>query len=291
MDSMQAIIQRALGGPEVLELVEVDPPEPGPGEVLVRVRAAGVNPADWKARSGRVEGLGEPPFRVGYEFSGEAEGRDVYGLWLTRWGAYAEYVAAPREALAPKPPSLDHVHAAALPTAALTAWQGLADAGLSAGQRVLIHAAAGGVGHLAVQIAKHLGAYVIGTARAENHDFLRALGADELIDYTAVDFTEHVAEVDVVYDLVGGSYGSRSLRVLAEGGILLDAQGNDATADPRYRRFYVRASGEDLAQIGDLVEAGRLRVEVAEVLPLSAAAKAHALSESGHVRGKLVLTP
>ncbi|KAA9162860.1 NADP-dependent oxidoreductase [Amycolatopsis acidicola] len=289
---MQAINQQALGGPEVLEPVDVAVPEPGPGEVLVRVRAAGVNPADWKVRSGEVETPWPPPFRLGYEFSGEAEGRDVYGLWLTRWGAYAEYVIVPREVLAPKPASLDHVHAAALPTAALTAWQGLLGvAGLSAGQRVLIHAAAGGVGHLAVQIAKSVGAHVIGTARAENHDFLRALGAAELIDYTAEDFTKRVSGVDVVYDLVGGSYGSRSLEVLADDGILLDAQGNDASGDARYRRVYVQSSAVDLAKISELVEAGRLRVEVAEVLPLADAAKAHALSEAGHVRGKLVLVP
>jgi len=284
---MRAITVRAFGGPEVLEFGDVEEPEPGPGEVLVRVRAAGVNPADWKVRSGELGVLGPAPLRLGYDFSGEAEGREVFGMWLTKWGAYAEYVAVPREALAPKPPSLDHVHAAAMPTAALTASQALADV---AGKRVLIHAAAGGVGHIAVQIAKARGAHVLGTARAANHDFLRELGADELIDYSAVDFTEAVRDVDLVYDLVGGSYGKRSLEVLAPGGILLDAQGNDAEGDPRYRRFYVRSSGEDLVRLTELVESGRLRVHVQETLPLADAEKAHELSESGRVRGKIVLT-
>jgi NADPH:quinone reductase-like Zn-dependent oxidoreductase len=284
---MRAINQEVLGGPEVLHLVETETPEPGPSEVLVRVRAAGVNPADWQVRSGAVD-LGAPPFRVGYEFSGEVDGREVYGHWLTRWGAYAEYVAVAPAALAPKPSSVDHVHAAALPVAALTAFQALAQ--VRSGQRVLIHAAAGGVGHLAVQIAKSRGAYVIGTARAENHAFLRELGADELIDYTAIDFTRAVRDVDVVYDLVGGDYGSRSLEILTPEGVLLDAAGDDASADGRYRRFQASPSGDDLAGIGELVDTGRLRVHVAQVLPLEEAAKAHELSETGRVRGKIVLT-
>jgi NADPH:quinone reductase-like Zn-dependent oxidoreductase len=289
---MRAINQQVFGGPEVLQVVDVDPPEPGPGEVLVRVRAAGVNPADWKVRAGSVDRLGSPPFRLGYDVSGEVDGREVYALWLTRWGAYAEYVAVPEEALAPKPPSLDHVHAAALPTAALSAWQALVNvAEVQPGQRVLIHAAAGGVGHLAVQIAKAVGAHVIGTARAANHGFLRELGADELIDYTTTDFTAALRDVDVVYDLVGSDYGSRSLAVLAPTGMLLDAVGDDAEGDPRYRRFYVNPSGADLARITELVETGKLRVHVEQVLPLEDAAKAHKLSETGRVRGKIVLTP
>jgi len=296
---VRAIEQRVLGGPEVLELVEVDRPVPGSGEVLVRVRAAGVNPADWKVRSGQVGRQMQPPLRLGLDLSGvvEGTGQEVYALWLSQWGAYAEYVAVAEAALAPKPPSLDHVHAAALPTAALTAWQALVNvAGLQAGQRVLIHAAAGGVGHLAVQIAKGLGAHVIGTARAGNHAFLRELGADELIDYTAVDFATVVHDVDVVYDLVGGEYGSRSLATLKPDGLLIDAQGDDAQSydaqpGPRYRRFYVTPSGADLARITELVEAGHLRVHVDQVLPLEDAAKAHELSESGRVRGKIVLTP
>lgn len=290
---MRAINQQVIGGPEVLELVEVDRPEPGPGEVLVRVRAAGVNPADWKIRSGLATRQFEPPLRVGYDFSGVVEetGEEVYGLWLSRWGAYADYVAVPASALAPKPPSLDHVHAAALPTAALTAWQALVNvADVRPGYRVLIHAASGGVGHFAVQIAKSLGAHVIGTARAANHEFLRELGADELIDYTETDFAEAIRDVDVAYDLVGGDYGSRSLPALTPDGVLLDAVGDDAGTDPRYRRFFVTPSGADLARITDLVETGRLRVHVETVLPLEDAVNAHELSQSGRVRGKIVLT-
>ncbi|RZS37093.1 NADPH:quinone reductase-like Zn-dependent oxidoreductase [Herbihabitans rhizosphaerae] len=292
---MRAINQQVLGGPEVLELVEVDPPVPADGEVLVRVRAAGVNPADWKLRSGVVDRIGPPPFRLGLEFSGvvEGTGEEVFALWLSRAGAYAEYVAVPGEALARKPSSVDHTHAAALPGAALTAWQALAGvAGVHSGQRVLVHAAAGGVGHLAVQIAKARGAYVIGTARADKHEFVRSLGADEVVDYTAVDFTEAIDPVDVAYDLVGGDYGSRSLSIVDSGGVLLDAVGDDAEGggDPRYRRFYVSPSGADLAEIAALVDAGTLRVHVEQTLDLADAAKAHQLSESGRVRGKIVLT-
>ncbi|NIH85613.1 NADP-dependent oxidoreductase [Amycolatopsis granulosa] len=283
---MRAVDVRALGGPEVLEVVDAPRPVPGPGEVLVRVHAAGVNPADWMLRRGLIEQWPfAPPFRLGLDFSGVVEetGEEVFGLVMSQWGAYAEYVAVPSSALAPKPAELDHVAAAASPTAVLTATQALA--GVRPGQRVLIHAAAGGVGHVAVQVAKARGAYVIGTARSANHDFLRALGADELIDHTAVDFTTAVAGVDVVYDLVGGSYGSRSLEVLTPDGVLIDAQGNDATEDPRYRRFYVQPSGAELASAVEGV-----RVHVSQVLPLEDAAKAHELSESGRVRGKIVLT-
>ncbi|GHE96150.1 NADPH:quinone reductase [Amycolatopsis deserti] len=277
---------RALGGPEVLELVDAPRPVPGPGEVLVRVHAVGVNPADWKLRRGLVDGVGlTPPFRLGLDFSGVVEetGEEVFGLVMSQWGAYAEYVAVPAAALAPKPAGRDHVAAAAAPTAVLTATQALAE--VRPGQRVLIHAAAGGVGHVAVQVAKARGAYVIGTARSANHEFLRELGADELIDHTAVDFTTAVSEVDVVYDLVGGSYGGRSLVVLKPDGVLIDAQGNDAAEDPRYRRFHVQPSGAALARAVEGV-----RVHVSQVLPLEDAAKAHELSESGRVRGKIVLT-
>ncbi|OXM73806.1 MULTISPECIES: NADP-dependent oxidoreductase [Amycolatopsis] len=283
---MRAVDVRALGGPEVLELVDAPRPVPGAGEVLVRVHAVGVNPADWKLRRGLVDGVGlVPPFRLGLDFSGVVEetGEEVFGLVMSQWGAYAEYVAVPSSALAPKPAGLDHVTAAASPTAVLTAAQALDD--VRPGQRVLIHAAAGGVGHVAVQVAKARGAYVIGTARSANHEFLRELGADELIDHTVADFTSAVSDVDVVCDLVGGDYGARSLRVLRPDGVLIDAQGNDATEDPRYRRFHVQPSGAALARAVDGV-----RVHVSQVLPLEDAAKAHELSESGRVRGKIVLT-
>ncbi|MFI6365481.1 NADP-dependent oxidoreductase [Nocardia sp. NPDC050630] len=297
---MLAITQQRFGGPEVLEIVEVDRPSAGPGEVLVRVAATGMNAADWKLRSGLVRKLGDPPFTLGFDVSGIVDavgagverfrvGDEVYGMVLSRSGGYAEYVVAQEEFLAPKPAILDHIHAAAVPTAVLTAWQGLTE--VVAGQRVLVHAAAGGVGHFAVQIAKDRGAYVIGTARAANHEFLRGIGADELIDYTTSDFAGIVRDVDVVFDLVGGDYGSRSLPVLAADGRLIDAQGNDADSDPRYERLYVDPSGRDLRELTALFETGRLHVEVDQVLPMAEVVKAHHLSESGRVRGKIVLVP
>ncbi|WP_433723394.1 NADP-dependent oxidoreductase [Nocardia sp. CA-129566] len=297
---MLTITQRTFGAPEVLEIVEVDRPSAGPGEVVVRVAATGMNAADWKLRSGLVRKLGDPPFTLGFDVSGIvaevgpgveqfAVDDEVYGMVLSRHGAYAEYVVAQADFLAPKSAGLDHIHAAAVPTAVLTAWQGLAE--VDAGQRVLVHAAAGGVGHLAVQIAKNRGAHVIGTARTANHEFLRDVGADEVIDYTTTDFADAVRDIDVVFDLVGGAYGSRSLPVLADGGRLIDAQGNDAEDDPRYERLYVTPSGSDLRELSAWFDDGRLRVEIDQVLPMAEVVKAHHLSESGRVRGKIVLVP
>lgn len=297
---MKAISQRVLGGPEVLEIVEVDTPQPGPGEVLVRVAATSVNAADWKLRAGVVDRLGPPPFTLGLDVSGTVAavgqgttdfrpGDEVFGMVRSRSGAYAEYVVVPADSLAGKLDFLDHVHAAALPTAGLTAWQALRE--LQPGQRVLVHAAAGGVGHLAVQIAKARGTFVIGTARSANHGFLRELGADEVIDYTTTDFTTAATEIDVVLDLVGGEYGPRSLTILRPDGRLIDTQRDDPLDDPRFYRHFVAASGSDLAELTDLIAHGKLRVEVAQVMPLADAARAHQLSESGRVRGKLVLTP
>ncbi|MEV6096508.1 NADP-dependent oxidoreductase [Nocardia sp. NPDC051981] len=296
---MKAISQRTLGGPDVLETVEVDVPRPGTGEVLVRVAATSINAADWKLRSGAVTKLGPPPFTLGFDLSGVVTavgaevtefrpGDEVFGNVLSRSGAYAEYTVTPARFLAHRPAGLDHIHAAALPTAVLTAWQAFTD--VQPGQRVLVHAAAGGVGHLAVQIAKARGAYVIGTARAANHDFLRGLGVDELIDYTATDFTTAVSAVDIVFDLVGGDYAARSLRVLTPHGRMIDAQGEEPLDDPHYHRLWFTPSGADLRAVADLVAAGRLRAEIDRVMSLADAAEAHKLSESGRVRGKIVLT-
>ncbi|MFE5287826.1 NADP-dependent oxidoreductase [Nocardia sp. NPDC056611] len=296
---MKAISQRTLGGPGVLETVEVERPRPGAREVLVRVEATSINAADWKLRSGAITKLGPPPFTLGLDLSGVVtevgaevtefrSGDEVFGNVVSRSGANAEYTVTPAEFLARKPAGLDHVRAAALPTAALTAWQALAE--VTPGQRVLVHAAAGGVGHLAVQIAKARGAYVIGTARTTNHEFLRDLGADELIDYTTTDFATAVRDVDLAFDLVGGDYAARSLRVLTPHGRVIDAQGEEALDDPRYHRHYFTPSGADLARVAELVVAGRLRAVVDRVLPLTDAAAAHALGESGRVRGKIVLT-
>ncbi|MEU5688585.1 NADPH:quinone reductase [Streptomyces venezuelae] len=308
---MRAVSPRAWGAPENLVPVEVDRPEPGLTEILVRVHAAGVNPVDWKTRAEGAFGTwGDTPI-LGYDVSGVVEevgpgvtlyqpGDAVFGMprFPEQTGGYAEFVAAPARRFAPKPASLSHVEAAALPLAALTAWQGLIEtAGLRAGQRVLIHAAAGGVGHLAVQIAKAHGAYVIGTARADKHDFLRSLGADELIDYTATDFSEAVRDVDVVLDGVGGVYGDRSLPVLRRGGHLVTLPDPGGLPDPgRAAELGVHAGWTivepdrlGLLEIARLVDEGKLRVEVDTVLPLEEAAKAHAYGEQGRTQGKIVL--
>lgn len=309
--SMHAVSQRSFGGPEVLDLVETDRPEPGPGQVLVRVRAAGVNPADGKIRSGNVRRFGEPPFTLGLDLSGVVEavgaevtrfrpGDVVFGNAFPPHGAYAQYAVASEQWLAAVPHGLDHVHAAALPTVGLTAWQALTRAvSLSPGQRVLIHGAAGGIGHLAVQIAKAHGAYVVGTARTGRHAFLRDLGADEVIDYTQVDFSQAVRNVDVVLDPLADDYGPRSLAVLAPGGTLIDVRGTGpdrstvreqaAARGLRFVEFGFTPSGTDLESIAELTDSGALQVSVEKVLPLREAAEAHRLSEGGQVKGKVVL--
>jgi NADPH:quinone reductase-like Zn-dependent oxidoreductase len=309
---MKAISQDALGGPDVLKMVEVDRPEPGPTEVLVRVEAAGLNPTDWKCRAGGLMDT-PPPFVLGWDVSGVVEatglgqalykpGDEVFGMlrYQQGHGAFAEYVTAPSRHFVRKPANIDHVQAAAIPLAALTAWQALVDvAGVKEGRRTLIHAAAGGVGHLAVQIAKARGAYVIGTASAGKHDFLRGLGADELVDYLTEDFAEVVRDVDVVIDTMGGDYGPRSLRTMREGGTIvslvlsrLDPGVHERAAELgiRSEAMLVEPDHAALRAIAALVAAGRLRVEIAAVLPLAEAAKAHELGETGHTTGKIVLT-
>lgn len=311
MPTMLAVTAREWGAPEVLTPIEIERPEPGLTEILVRVHAAGVNPVDWKTRaSGAFVTWGEVPI-VGWDVSGTVEavgpgvtrfapGDEVFGMpaFPRQAGAYAEFVVAPSRHFTRKPGNISHIEAAALPLAGLTAWQALIDtAELRAGQRVLIHGAAGGVGHLAVQIAKAHGAYVIGTARADKHDFLRAIGADEVIDYTAVDFAAELRDVDIVLDSVGGDYGVRSLPVLRRGGRLVTLAGPDglpdaADADARGVRAdwpVVEPDSAGLAAIAELVAAGELRAEIDRVLPLTEAAKAHAYGETGRTRGKIVL--
>ncbi|MGF1425283.1 NADP-dependent oxidoreductase [Kitasatospora sp. LaBMicrA B282] len=309
---MLAVVQHDFGGPEVLRPAEVARPVPGPGEVLVRVAAAGVNPADWRIRSGEVRRFGEPPFTLGLDLAGEVAGlgpevsgfrvgQAVLGIAFPPHGAYAQYAVVAQERLAAVPAGLDLVQAAALPTAGLTAFQALTHvAPVTAGRRVLVHAAAGGVGHLAVQLAKARGGYVIGTARAEKHAFLRRLGADELIDHTRQDFAQAVRDVDVVLDPIAGDYGPRSLAVLAPGGTLVDVRGTGpdrtvtralaAERGLRYVEFGFTPVGADLAQLAALAADGRVRPALAEVLPLTEAAAAHRLSETGRVPGKIVLT-
>jgi NADPH:quinone reductase-like Zn-dependent oxidoreductase len=309
-ERMRAIRQEELGGPEVLKLVEVERPDPRPTEMLVRVHAAGVNPVDWKTRA-RGGYLGEPPFTVGWDVSGVVEaiglgvtrfapGDEVFGMpWFPREAAaYAEYVTAPSRHFAAKPAGLSQVEAGGLPLAGLTAWQILVDIlDLQPGRRVLVTAAAGGVGHLAVQIAKTRGAYVIGTARQAKHAFLRELGADELIDYTQTDFAGAVGDLDVVVDLIGGSSSVHAAPTLKPGGALVPVTGGRdaeiaAAAARRGLRLVtplVEPDHAGLEGLASLVDAGRLRVEIDTVLPLADAARAHELGERGRTRGKIVL--
>lgn len=312
MPRMRMISQRSLGGPEVLEVVDTERPTPGSGEVLVRVHAAGVNPADRKVRSGYVRLFGDPPFTLGHEFSGVVTevgqevggfqpGDEVFGWVTPPHGAYADYVVVPATSVAAKPASIDHVHAAALPIAGLTAWQALVKVGqVRAGQRVLVHGAAGGVGHLAVQIAKANGAHVIGTARAAKHDFLRELGADELIDHTAEDFAD-TRNVDLVLDTISGEVGLRSLATLNPDGAVIDVVGigfdrtavkeRAAASGLRFVELNLEPAPGDLAALAEVVDRDGLRPFVAETLPLTDAVKAHELTESGQLRGKVVLVP
>ena len=308
MTTMRAVRQDVLGGPEVLTEVEVERPAPGLSQVLVRVHGAGVNPTDWQHRA--AGNLLEPPFTLGWDVSGVVEetgfgvtifkpGDEVFGMlpYPHGVGSHAEYAVGPARAFAAKPAAIDHVQAGAIPLAGLTAWQALVDtAHLTAGQRVLIHAAAGGVGHLAVQIAKARGAHVIGTASAVNHGLVRRLGADEVIDYRSEDFESVVSGVDVVLDPVGGDYPARSLRALRPGGTLVSLQplptavlSAAAALDIRAAAMLVEADHAGMAALADLVTAGKLWPVVAGTFPISQAAKAHEIGETGHVAGKLVL--
>ncbi|MGW2730656.1 NADP-dependent oxidoreductase [Streptomyces sp. NPDC001494] len=310
VNTMRAIRQDVLGGPEVLKEVRVERPAPRPNEVLVRVRAAGVNPTDWKHRA--TGGfLGEPPFVLGWDVSGEVAetgigvaafrpGDEVFGMlpYPFGHGSHAEYVTVPARALTHKPASLDHVQAGALPLVSLTALQALTEhADVRPGQRVLIHAAAGGVGHVAVQIAKARGAYVIGTASAGKHDFLREIGVDEAIDYRSTDFAEAVQDVDVVLDTLGGDTSVRSLRVLRPGGVVVSILpvGSREFLEEAERlrvravRMLVDADRSGMNTVAELAESGRLRATVAGAFPLAEAAKAHELGDTGRTTGKLVL--
>src|SRR5471030_1196754 len=236
MKTMKAVCIYAYGGPDVLVYEDAPRPHPDHGEVLVRVHAAGINPVDWKIREGHQKDMLHHtfPLVLGWDVSGVVEtlgtgvhrfkvGDEVFSRPdILRDGAYAEFIVIKESEVALKPKSIDHLHAAVLPLASLTAWQTLFDAAaLSAGQRVLIHAAAGGVGHVAVQLAKWKGAHVIGTAAARNHEFLRQLGVDQVIDYDTERFEEVVQPVDVVLDTMGGEIQTRSWKVVKRGGILV----------------------------------------------------------------------
>lgn len=310
-ETMRAISQDTIGGPGVLTIIDRPRPAPDPSEILVRVHAAGLNPTDWKHRSTAGLFLGEPPFVLGWDVSGVVEavglgvtlfepGDEVFGMlpYPHGAGAFAEYVTGPARAFARKPGNVDHVSAGAIPLAALTAWQALVDtADVQPGQRVLVHAAAGGVGHFAVQIAKARGAYVIGTASAAKHELVRELGADEMIDYRAADFADVVSDLDVVLDTRGGDVSIRSLRTVRPGGVVVTIvpRGQEeflaeaALQGVRAKVMLVEADHAGMRAVADLVEAGKLRPVIDTVFGFEEASKAHAAGESGHTTGKLVI--
>lgn len=313
---MKAIQITAFGDPSVLVLREIPIPVPRHGEVLVRVRAAGVNVIDTKTRRGlgfAAAQIGDRlPWTPGYDISGTVEsvgdgvtefcpGDAVFAMvgFPQTAGGYAQYCVTSSTRLCAKPARIDHITAAAVPLAALTAWQGLFQVGdVVAGSRVLIHAAAGGVGHFAVQFAKARGAWVIGTASADNRDFvLRQLGADECIDYRAAPFEMETGDIDFVLDTLGGDTGKRSLTVLKPHGTLVTLPTitaedvmNHATALGRHAvGMLVHPDIQMLKDIADLIQAGRVNPQVETVFPFAKAAEAHMRLEAGHVRGKLVL--
>jgi len=311
---MRAISQSTYGTPEVLEEIELPRPVPGVGEILIAVRAAGVNPTDWGNRA-QPRTIDRLPVVLGWDVSGVVEsvglgvtifkqGDEVFGMlpYPGGVGSHAEYVTGPARAFAHKPFGIDHVQAGALPLAALTAYQALVDtADIQPGQRVLIHAAAGGVGHLAVQIAKSRGAYVIGTASAAKHEFLISLGADEVIDYHGIDVGQAVSDVDVVLDPVSfdAAGRARSVSVIRPGGTLVallpvpvppDELAAIAERGIRFEALLVEADRGGMQAIASLVEAEALRATIEATFPLVEAAKAHALGETGRTTGKIVLT-
>ncbi|MFF7469107.1 zinc-binding dehydrogenase [Streptomyces sp. NPDC008092] len=331
--TMRAIRLHEFGGPEVLRHEEVAVPEPAPGEVLVRVHAVGLNPPDWYVREG-MPGIPpefRPPFDLplipGTDISGvvEATAADVHGftagdevVGLLRFpvvmqsGAYAEYVTAPAADLAHKPTTADHAHAAGLPMSGLTAWQYLIEVGhdhpspfqedrhrpaaLNSNTTVLVNGAAGGVGHLAVQLAKWKGAHVIAVASGTHETFLRELGADEFIDYTKERPEDTVRDIDLVLDAVGGPTSRRFLPTLRRGGALYPVYFGEFDEEENARLgvtvtgTQVRANGAQLAELGRLLDAGTVRVAIDSTFALADAQAAHERAAQGHIRGKIVLT-
>ncbi len=298
---MRAVLIHQTGGPDVLSFEETERPEPGEGEVLIAVKAASVNPIDWKIRRGLREA--KMPKILGNDASGVVElsraedfavGDEVFGIVPS--GGYAQFATALAGSIAKKPAGVSHEQAASLPVAGMTAWQALFDKGkLQAGQTALIAGGAGGVGHLAVQFAKHAGAHTIATGSARNREFILGLGAEEYVDYTSQDVSEAVQDVDVAFDAVGGETTASLVPTLRAGGVLVtiaNAPPEQAAAQrgARAELFSMSPSSEQLARIADLVADGTVRVEIAHTFPLEEARKAHELSEAGHTRGKIVLT-
>ncbi len=311
MSTMQAIRVHAYGTDDGLTLDTVPLPNFSADEILVRVHAASVNPVDWKVCDGILKDklVMRMPFIPGGDFSGTVAAvgsavsalrpdNEVFGMTSTpgyRAGAFAEYVAVKAADVAEKPHCFDHAHAASVPLAALTAWQAVFDrATVQPGQRILIHAGAGGVGSFAIQFAREAGAYVITTTSAGNADYVRALGADQVIDYHTQKFEEALTDIDVVIDLLGEDVQRRSYAVLRPGGVLVNAWGSIMeeranAAGVRALKVAVAANGAQLTEIAALIDVGKVKTNIATTLPYAKAAEGLGLSRTGHVRGKIVL--
>lgn len=303
---MKAIVINEYGDESVLKYEEIEKPQPKDDEISVKVKISAVNPVDWKIRDGLGEMFGlKFPIILGCEISGTVEetganvkkfktGDEVFGFIAER-GAYAEYVIAKEIELSKIPENFNFENAAAIPVGALTAWQAIFDsAGLQSGQKVLIHAASGGVGSMAVQLAKGKGAYVIATASGKNEEFVKDLGADEFIDYTKTKFEDVVKDVDVVFDTVGGDTQERSFQVLKKGGFLVTIVNPPSSESAekygvQAEMIHLVPNAEQLAEITKLASDGKLKTSVEKVLPFSEIKKAHELSEAGHARSKIVL--
>jgi NADPH:quinone reductase-like Zn-dependent oxidoreductase len=298
----------AFGGPGVLKMEELPRPDLGEEELLVKVMAAGVNPVDYKIREGKYPAVkaDDLPYVPGREIAGTVEacgglvdewkvGDAIFAMLGIDRGGYAEYAIVKDSEAAPKPRSLDFVAAASVPLAGLTAWQGLFRYGeLKAGQRVLIHGGSGGVGHFAIQFAKVIGAYVITTVSAQHIDFVRSLGADEVIDYKAQRFEDVVKDVDLVYDLIAGETQERSWGVLKRGGIMVSTLAEPSQEKARAKgvramRYTVKENGGELEEIGRLIDEGKVKPKIARTYGLAEAASAQDYVEQGHTEGKVVL--
>ncbi|MVT64863.1 zinc-binding dehydrogenase [Bradyrhizobium pachyrhizi] len=296
------------GDNEVLEAEELDISQPDAGQVLVSVHAASINPVDFKIRSGRYPAVKNDrlPYTLGRDVSGMVEkcgaqatrfkvGDEVFGIIDIHGGGYSQQAVLDQDAIAAKPAVLDHVHAAAIPLAGQTAWQGLFRYGqLGPGQSALIHGGSGGVGHFAIQFAKAKGARVLTTVSTGNVSFARELGADVVIDYKTQRFEDYASNLDMVFDLISGETRERSWSVLKKGGILVTtrdepSQKEAAEFSVRALRYTVEADGDELAEIAELVVSGKVRPHVQKTFPFGSAADALASVEMGHSVGKVVL--
>ncbi len=308
---MKAVVLKEYGGADVLSYEDVEKPAPqAADDILIKVHNIGVNPVEWKIRNGLGKMFGlKLPIILGTEISGTVEevgadvtdfklGDEIFGnVNMMRGGGYAEYVIAKESEIAQKPRGVDFEKASAIPVGALTSWLAIfTTANLQSGQKILIHAASGGVGSMAVQLAKAKGAYVFATSSGKNEEFVKGLGADEFIDYTKTKFETVAKDVDVVLDLVGGETQERSFQTLKKGGFLVSTVAPPPAESAA--QFGVKAemiqsnpNGKILGEIAELVEDGKVKAHIETVLPLSEIKKAHELSESGKTRGKIILKP